>query len=87
MREKSFAVKATSRIFLVVLILIPILLDDQIEIGRGSSGSGYGTYPTDSGGELTVKPDAGLSGVPSLNDSKTKAVGDTSGTSQTFYII
>jgi hypothetical protein len=69
--------------FLTVLMVAPMVMADQVQIGY--SGSPYGMYQTGQGGEFTLKPDAGLSWILNYYDSKAKDVG-ASGTFQTFCI-
>jgi hypothetical protein len=84
--KKSILIKAVLTSFLMVLIVTPVVMATQIQIGY--PGSDYGKYSADAG-EFTVKPDAGLSWVlDSYLDNgtiKTKNIG-IPGTFQTFCL-
>jgi hypothetical protein len=90
--KKSSLIKAILTSFLMVFTVAPGVMATQIQVGVGDDNYGiYSSYQSDYGlygGEFTVTPTADPIWAPILNsyDSKTKNVGGTSGTFQTFCL-
>jgi len=77
--KKVFIVKTMSISLLIVFIVVPVAMPDQVTF---TGGSGYGPYQTGEGGEFTLKPDVQLSWI--LDSYASPVTRDVLGLSDTF---